>query len=355
MIESSDCFLIPDGGQDFFTKVHEQRIPIHGSINLTENCNLRCQHCYIENHAAHGTALNTTQWLTILDDITEAGCLFLLITGGEPLLRKDFTTIYRHAIQNGILTAVFTNGTTVTDTHCEAFTDLPPRYVEISIYAATEETYTTITGVPGTFSRVIAGLEKLLGAGIKVKLKTMLMTLNRHEFDDIKAIATRYNLEFRMDPLLFPRLNGDLSPLSFRVPAHEAISKESRDDNFVKALANQQDRVKGVAPSNKLYECGCGNKTFHIDADGTLRGCMLSDDIRYDLTTGTFEDGWRRELPKLRELTAPSDGKCRSCSLRFLCGICPPIARRETGNPTAACNYLCDLGQNRYDAIDLMK
>ncbi|MBW1897011.1 MAG: radical SAM protein, partial [Deltaproteobacteria bacterium] len=136
-------------------KVTQERIPLSGSIDVTHRCNLRCVHCYLGEKQSHwekrGKELSTAQWISIIDEITEAGCLHLLISGGEPLTRRDFAEIYSHARTNGLLVTVFTNGTLITDRVLELFRDLPPRIVEISLYGATAATYERVTRVKGSY------------------------------------------------------------------------------------------------------------------------------------------------------------------------------------------------------------
>ena len=114
--------------RQFGKKVTEQRIPLSGSIDLTHRCNLRCIHCYLGNkeviNGKREEELSTTQWISIIDQITDAGCLYLLITGGEPLLRKDFGAIYRHAKTKGLMVTVFTNGTLITDDLLDLFSKI---------------------------------------------------------------------------------------------------------------------------------------------------------------------------------------------------------------------------------------
>ena len=87
--------------RNFNKKVSQKRIPLSGHIALTNRCNLGCIHCYLghqqKNIKHTELELNSSQWKKVIDEITEAGCLFLLLTGGEPLLRKDFQAIYTHA------------------------------------------------------------------------------------------------------------------------------------------------------------------------------------------------------------------------------------------------------------------
>jgi MoaA/NifB/PqqE/SkfB family radical SAM enzyme len=124
--------------EKFNKKVVEQRVPFSGSIDLTHRCNLNCVHCYIGDKTKISgdgkQEIDTGQWISILDEIVEAGCLNLLITGGEPLLRKDFVEIYRHAKTKGMLITVFTNGTLITEEILDTFKQLPPRAVEITLY-----------------------------------------------------------------------------------------------------------------------------------------------------------------------------------------------------------------------------
>ena len=92
------CSSLEEYFEQFDAKVVKNRIPITGSINLTHQCNLRCVHCYIVSpHTPMDSVANelsSTQWFKIIDEFTLAGCLKLLITGGEPLLRKDFSQVY---------------------------------------------------------------------------------------------------------------------------------------------------------------------------------------------------------------------------------------------------------------------
>ena len=96
-----------------------RRIPIDGTIETTFRCNLTCAHCYVNKPAdsreTHARELPLPRLLRLIDEITEAGTLFLLLSGGEPLLRHDFPELYRYAVRRGLLISLFTNATLVTD------------------------------------------------------------------------------------------------------------------------------------------------------------------------------------------------------------------------------------------------
>ena len=348
MTEPVDCFnTIPDEGGILFKHMQQKRIPASGSINLTDRCNLQCIHCYLGTRTAFDNELTTSEWIRILDEIADAGCLFLLITGGDPTLRADFIKIYKHIKNIGLLPSLFTNGTRITNEICNTLRKYPPRKVEISLYGATPATYEKVTGVPDMFDQCIKGIERLLDAGINVGLKTVLMTLNVDEYEQMEALAEKYDVPFRMDPLIFPKFNGDKSPLKLRVDPERAIACELKNEEKLNSLLDYYNRYKEREPSTKLYECGAARRTFHIDGDGTLRGCIMSNDVTYDLRQGNFLEGWEEKLPELFQMHVPLTNKCRSCKLKVLCGICPPIAKSERGDASAECSYVCALGENR--------
>ncbi len=97
----------------FSKRIHDktvsERIPIGGGLEPTLRCNLKCVHCYAA-YDHKKKEMTYKEICYILDEITEAGCLWLLITGGEPLLRDDFLNIYSYVKKKGLLITLFTNG-----------------------------------------------------------------------------------------------------------------------------------------------------------------------------------------------------------------------------------------------------
>ena len=201
---------ITDYLRRFNHRVVKERVPVSGTVDLTHRCALDCIHCYLgpkEKVAAKaGAELDTARWLSLMDEMAEAGCLYLLISGGDPLVRRDFAQIYTRAKMRGMLVTVFTSGLTISDAILDLFKDLPPQQVELTLYGATDATYEGITGVRGSFDRCMAGIRALLGAGFRVGLKTVLMKQNRDEFHAIARIAADFGggISFRCGPFPLP-------------------------------------------------------------------------------------------------------------------------------------------------------
>jgi MoaA/NifB/PqqE/SkfB family radical SAM enzyme len=342
----------------FQRKALAQRIPLSGSVDLTNRCNLRCVHCYIGNKgtgkANRKKGLNTSQWIGLIDDMADAGCLFLLMTGGEPLLRKDFAEIYSYAKHRGLLITVFTNGTLITDNILSLFDDLPPYSVEISLYGATEKTYESISGAVGSYEKCLKGIERLLDLKVNLKLKTVLLTLNSHELDSMEQMAKDRGVRFRFDAAIFPSLKGDKGPLRFRVDPKEAIEKEVADHKRLQQWREHFDRMQALPFSDNLFNCGAGLTAFHIDVYGRMKPCLMVQTLQHDLSQSTFSEAWDKVMPQIRTRKLDPGNVCARCEKSILCGYCPAFFHLENGTEDVRSEYLCALGQHRFEAVQRM-
>jgi radical SAM protein with 4Fe4S-binding SPASM domain len=337
----------------FNSKAAQLRIPLSGSIDLTRRCNLSCIHCYAGG-SSKGTMqkeMDTGKILSVIDEICEAGCLYLLITGGEPLLRKDFPEIYRYAKGKGLIITVFTNGTLITDKIIDLFKDLPPHVVEISLYGATAATYEKITGVVGSYERCIQGISRLLSGKIHVNLKTILMTANSHEFFDIENIAKEFGVKFRFDSEIFPRFDGDKYPLELRVTAMDAIEKDFSDDDRRRQWKKYFEKTKGQPVHDSLYNCGAGVTGFHIDPYGNLQPCLMVTNIKYSLLSGSFISGWNNVISSIINKEPGSATDCNRCEKRHLCSFCPAFFELENGSGDLPSEYICSMGNHRFQGV----
>ncbi len=336
-------------------KIASQRVPFSGSLALTHRCNLECVHCYARERSDRDAArpeLTAGQWLEIIADIKEAGCLFLLLTGGEPLRRDDFPEIYSFARRNGFLVTLFTNATLVGDSILSLFRDLPPRLVEVSIYGASAGTHDRITGIPGSFARAMEGIEALQSEGIPVRLKSVLMTLNDDDFPAIEDLARSRGIKFRFDPAIFPSLAGDRGPLDLRVPPGRAVDLEMADPDRTREWREFYRSFREEPTGDGLFNCGSGVNTFHIDPRGRLFPCLMVRNAGYDLCPGRFQDGWGQAFHDFRKAMPDARSSCRGCEKKLLCGYCPGFFEMENGSETSPSEYMCAIGQHRFAKLN---
>jgi len=359
-----DCPHIPElsysqFGESLGNRIAGKRIPISGSLELTFRCNLRCQHCYV-SHGNNGIPgqqeLSTSEIKSIIDEVVDAGCLWFLLTGGEPLVRRDFLDIYTYAKLKGLIITLFTNGTLITPRIADYLADWPPFKVEITLYGFSQETYELVTGIPGSHARCMRGIELLSERRMPLKLKTMLMTLNQHEIHDMQAFADSLGVPFRHDAMLNAGLDGDGRPTSFRIPPHEVVQLDLQDQGRAEALRSFIQRTKGYQnPGDNLYVCGAGKTSFHIDPYGQLCLCMMARYASYDLRAGSFQDGWERFIPQIRSQIIEGDYACSQCELMPLCGQCPGWSYIEHGETQKPVDYLCQVAHLRYESLEVLE
>jgi len=336
-----------------------RRLPLDGTVETTFRCNLRCVHCYVnepaKDAAAQARELSTDRLRRLVDEVVEEGCLEVLFTGGEVLLRPDFPEVYLHALRRGLRVTVFTNGTLITEKIADLFDAYRPVAVEISLYGMTRETYERVTQVPGSFDKCLAGIRRLFARGVPFKLKTMVLAWNRHEVSAMRDFAAELGVEFRHDSMLNARVDcGANRNPELQVTAAEAVAADLGDEA---ARARHADSFRATlgedAPpaGDEVYTCGAGQIGFTVDPYGRLQLCQLSRRSSFDLRDDTFARGWHEFLPGLRARTWQSNSVCRSCSLRPVCGSCPGAAELEHGDIEAAVASFCEITHLRAHAL----
>lgn len=347
-----------DFSQDVHARVAGKREPLAASMELTRRCSLRCIHCYNNltdlDSVEPGGELSTDEHLRIQDELAEIGCLWLHLTGGEILARKDFLEIYRHAKQAGFLVTLFTNGTLLTPEIADVLAELRPFSIEISLYGATHETYERVTGVPGSFDRCRRGIALLVERGLPLKLKTMALTANVHELWDMKRYAEELGVRFVFDGLVNARLDCSQTPLAVRLQPEQVVALDLGDPRRLadlRALVERNLQLLDGRSDPCLYRCGAGMYSLAIDPWGRMGLCVLAWPGHYDLRRGSVREGWEEFLAEVRRTKATRPSKCRACRLVGVCGMCPAAAELECGDPETPVDFLCQVAHLRALAV----
>jgi radical SAM protein with 4Fe4S-binding SPASM domain len=350
---------------DWSLEVHQRlankRVPIGGSIEVTQRCNNNCVHCYNNLAAGDKTALknelSADEHCRIIDEIAGFGCLWLLLTGGEIFLRKDFLDIYAHAKQKGLLITLFTNGTLITSAIADYLAELPPFSIEITLYGSTPKTYESITRVPGSYDRCLNGIRLLMERSLPLKLKTMAIAQNKHELFDLKRfVEEELGLDFKFDAMINPRRDCSQSPLDVRLSPQEIVALDLNDTDRVAEWKQFAERMSSSGPdpekAGRLYQCGGGSQSFAIDPFGRLAACVLSGDT-YDLRQGSFKEGWEQHLFSLGQKKITRRTKCSDCRIRSMCGMCPANSELECRDAEAPVDFLCEVAHLRAYVLGL--
>jgi len=340
----------------FRGRAYRNRIPISATLELTSRCNLRCQHCYLGDqdaqHAAKDQERSTEAVKESLKEWADAGCLYLLITGGDPMMRDDFAEIYQTACELGLLVTVFCDGILVDESIIELFKAFPPRKVEISIYGATAGTYELVTQVPRSYSEAWEGIGLLCQNGIRVGLKTVLLTLNEHELDAMEAQAKERGLPFRYDSAVFPCLPVDSNaPLDLRVAPERVVAHDLSSPDRRTQWLDKLEQTEALPADDRLYTCGAGATGFYADPFGNLSPCLMTTQYQCQSGERSFREVWDQELGDIQKKKKTSKETCLTGKVRGACTHCPAANYQETGDEEKESEYIAKLTALRYQAV----
>lgn len=360
---------IPFTNFKLWEKFKDRRAPLSFDFEITARCNNDCRHCYINlpanAPAAKDKELSLTEIKEIVDEAVSLGTLWCLVTGGEPFLRNDFSDIYLYFKKRGLLVSVFTNATLIRNEHIRLFKKYPPRDIEISVYGVTQNTYERVTRTPGSFAAFKKGLQCLIEAGIKIRLKAMALRSNISELKEISQFCRQKSSEsFRFDPFLHLRYDEDphrnREIISERLSPEEITAIERSDPERFRAIEKECDTrvISGPADitSDHLFHCGTGIHSFSISPDGIFRLCpsLWQPDCIYDLKKGSLEEACHDFTPRIRDMHSGSRAfldRCRSCPIINLCLWCPAHAHLETGKMDVPVDYFCRIAHARAKMI----
>ena len=328
-----------DFSLDFHQKAESRRIPVKGQIELTFRCNLKCVHCYVARDPDK-EELTFKEITGILDEIHNEGCLWLSFTGGEPLMRSDFLDIYHYAKSKGFLITLLTNGTLITRRIADFLAEEPPFSIELTLNGITQQTYEKISRVTGSFRKAMEAIELLLEKRLPLKIKTKATSLNYHELDKIKEFAESLGVGFKLNGILYPRLDGSLEPCRFRLSPDQMVALDRFYQNDEECQENTFEEERSL-PSDDLFRCAAGIYSFHISPYGELIFCTFLRKPDFDLRRGSFREGFYLLYPKIRAAKYQTNSRCRDCKIFYLCAQCPAIARLENADAERPVEYFC--------------
>ncbi|MEN6561034.1 MAG: radical SAM protein [Acidobacteriota bacterium] len=327
------------------------RQPAHGTFELTARCNLDCRMCYVRRPPGGAgreadADIPGQAWLELARQAVDAGMVFLLVTGGEALARRDFFGIYEPLTRLGLVLALYTNGTLITRDVAARLAQAPPSRIEITLYGATAPTAEAVTGVPGSHAACLKGIEALLERGLPLGLKTTLTRRNAGELEEMRRTARNWGVPFSASWLLSRRPDGAPSAADdCRLPAEEGVGLEAAD----RASADEwiELALKGAAaPAHGNFYCRAGRAAFVVDAAGRMNACsLLPRPAARPLEIG-FRAAWR-SVCAFVDAAPPASPVCGDCEARAFCGRCPAWSLLETGTLTEPVPYLCGIARAR--------
>lgn len=251
---------------DYRQAVRRASVPSTAYLEITYRCNWRCVFCYNPRH--HDLRpLSLDDWREVIDGLRTIGAMTVTLTGGEALTHKNFFEIAGHARDRRLAVRVYSNGSLITRDVARRMKDLRVVAVEMSLHGATAAVHDRATERPGSFEALWSGVRALEAEGVRLKLKTPLTRLNEHEIDEMMAMVAAHGIEYRLDPQISPRDDGDLSPLGFKASPGAVLTAYNRANDSSGRVPVSRRRLGEP-------NCGLGRSTIAIDPEGNVYPCL---------------------------------------------------------------------------------
>ena len=344
----------------FYQKAAATRLPISGTFELTPRCNMNCAMCYIrmsqEEMKSRGRERTAQEWIDLGKACAERGMLFLLITGGEPLLRPDFRQIYSELKKLGLLITINTNGTLLDEQTIAWLAGNAPTKVNVTVYGGSNETYRRLCGHSTGFDAMRRGVELLLQAGIFVHLNTSLTNYNIDDLESIGQFGRAHGLTVNAATYMFPPVRsareGKCDCAVRFTPEQAGLARAEADIRLLpEEVLERKLRMihKGCAEPESTEECermadekmGCmaGKSSFWVTWDGRMTPCgMMNQPVVAPFEEG-FDRAWQSLVDQTAAFTLPK--ACAACRMRPHCIVCGALCAAETGATDQKPTYLC--------------
>lgn len=327
----------------------------------TAGCNLRCAHCRRTDvwDRPSSRELSLEQSRRMVDDLADMGKPVLILSGGEPLFRRDIFDIAAYATGKGLPTALATNGTLVNDEMARKIKDAGIYYASVSLDGAQAWTHDALRGY-GNFTRAVWGLSNLKKHGIKVQVNFTVTRSNAAELPELVVLARALEVHALYLFLLVPvgcgariadsqMLHPDEVETWLGWIARTAAEEKGKGLEIRPICAPHYYRIQSEArpqdpaPDHRLG-CLAGINICFVSHLGDVFPCGY-----LPLSTGNIKETplseiWSRSglFGRMRKEEL-LEGKCGVCEYRTACGGCRARAYAYSGT---------ELGEEPYCAYE---
>ena len=343
-------------------KASRIKTPISGTFELSPLCNMDCKMCYIkmskEKQESIARLRTKEEWIKLAQKAKEKGMLFLLLTGGEPFLVKDFKELYIELHKMGFCISINSNGTMIDEDVIEWLKHYPPMRINMTLYGASNETYGRLCNNPKGFMQVTKAISLLKENNIQVKLNCSVTPYNKDDLKQMMDFAEEHDLVIQATSYMFPPLRKDKTKIgqNNRFNAEDAAFYGA----YISAYSNGFDRFKEYIESGQLalydadddcgvvegdhMRCRAGITSFWMTWEGKMLPCGMIPDSGKDPWEVGFDEAWENAKNIVNEITLPV--KCAGCGKKDECRACAAMVYTETGTYDKVPQYRCEMTKN---------
>ncbi len=335
-------------------KATANHVPINAILELTPLCNMNCDMCFVRLDADEmkqkGRLRSAEEWIRLGKEMRDAGTLFVLFTGGEPLMHPEFKRIYIAFKRMGMILTVNTNGTKIDELWADFFAEYPPRRINLTLYGKDEETYQRLCHYPAGFQKALRAIRLLQERNVDVKVNGSITSENVEDIDELFSIVDQMDTVWKFDTYMYPasrernilfdeksRLTPEDAAVA-RVKLMEKRMGKKDFHTFARQFLQRSKAEPGECTAGGV-RCRAGKSSFTVNWQGMIRPCVMLSIPEEPVFDVGFQIAWTRILQQFENLrTSP---ECNACTVRKVCQTCAACAVLETGRFEGVPEYMC--------------
>lgn len=299
-----------------FTKARELCLPLVTTIELTQGCNYKCHHCYNfdrnqKSNSTSSQAMSKERILQLIEEVSQAGALYLNFTGGEVLLHPDLSQFVIKAREENLEVRIKTNGSLLTDERCRELQNAGLAGMDISLYGFSEGSYFQITNKHNVFDKSIQGILLAKKYGFDIQVSIIIHRYNIEELERMINFCQTNELSFQFSSEITERYDSSAGARNYEITVEQ----------FSEQLKGPFADIFGHFNPEKSLQCSCAKSVCGVSFSGEVFPCIGAPIPSGNIHSQSFGQIWKRSpvLEKIRNLKNEDFKECMSCEFVESC------------------------------------
>lgn len=327
---------------EYFEKINVDRrgkdnivLPFQLSFEVTNQCQLKCKHCYNESGSKRNKEFEVHEIINILEQYKKLGGTSVMLTGGELFLKKDIYELLNYVYDNFMKIVLFSNAYTISDELLNLLENMKDKIVIQVSLDGMEEQHDLVRGVFGAFRKTVENIRKLVKREIAVCIGTTLNNSNLKDIEDVVKYAKELGCVSINIGVVTPQgrakktgINGEDVIDKFDIIL-KRLKAKYEDESFIVGRSEEKCAENCKLSENERKNiCGAGYKIIHVFANGNVGLCPSSQGTLSKINLGDLRNEKLEEILDISRIgfvmniPSPNDKECGECELKKGCANC---------------------------------
>lgn len=339
-------------------KFGEQPFPVSVHIEIISKCNERCIHCYIP-HKFKTQLMSPNMFYDLLDQCRDLNIQHVTISGGEPMLHKNFIGFLKRCREHDMSVNVLSNLTLMNEEMVAEMKRNPLLGVQTSVYSVRSEVHDAITMSDGSLQKTLQSVLSLVENRIPVQISCPIMKANLNCYKEVRDWADKYNITVGFDYTVIGQYDHENQNLDCRLN-YDEVERVIKEEMAVNP-AYKDELIKEAEDNRRKtqedYICSVCNSSICVSQNGDVFPCAgWQGYILGNISERSLSDIWyhSEKVCHLRNLKRKDFAVCGKCQQREYCTVCMVRNSNEnpTGNPLEVSKYFCKVAEVKKKLVE---